>query len=330
MKHTAKQISRPSRASRRASILNPQSSILRLLPLALAVLAAIATARAADYASTVSALGPVVYYRLGVTNQMPTEQYMATNIGSLDTAYNGQFQSVPNQGLPGALAGDTDTAIAIHGAQHVVVPYSAAYNPSGAFSIEAWLKPGSGRWVAPLSAQGSGSSGWALWQNYLDGWSFRMYDQNGGNASLTLDGGGPLTMGVWYHFVVTYDGANATMYVNGAEAVPATPGAYVANTDAPLVIGGDPASDYPVYYSWIGMVDEVAIYTNALSAADVQTHYANGTNPARSTPYRDLILQKHPALYYLNSASNARFILKNGLKCGFDPNVIAAVDHYSE
>jgi len=299
MNPVAKQTDRPSLPSRRASI-------LLLLPLALAALAATATARAADYASTVSALGPVVYYRLSATDPMPAEQYMATNIGSLGTSFNGQFESVPNHGLPGALAGDADTAIAIHGAQHVVVPYSAAYNPSGAFSIEAWLKPGSGRWVAPLSAQGSGSSGWALWQNYLDGWSFLMYGTNGSTASLELAGGGPLTMGVWYHLVVTYDGANATMYVNGAEAASDAPSAYVANTDAPFVIGGNPASDWPVYYSWIGMVDEVAVYTTALSASDVQAHYANGTNAARTTPYRDLILQKNPALYYRLDEPNLR------------------------
>lgn len=255
----------------------------------------------ADYASAVSALGPVAYYRLNATNLMPTE-LMATNIGSLGTAFNGEYRSMPSRGRPGALAGDADTAMAVSSGQYVVVPFDTAYNPSGAFTVEAWLKPGSDAsgLTAPLNAaQMVGNrSGWLLYQNGPDGWSFRMYNQNSTTMSLELAGGGPVSADVWYHVVTTYDGTTATLYVNGVAAVSGspdgTPSAYVPNTDGPFVIGA--RSDFA--YQWNGTADEVAIYTTALSEADVQAHYQNGTNPSRPQPYPDLVQAKNPALYF--------------------------------
>src|SRR6185369_2922820 len=45
-------------------------------------------------------------------------------------------------------------------------------------------------------------------------------------------------------------------------------------------------------------LDEVAIYTNALSDAEVLAHYQNGTNASRVTPYNTLIQAKNPIAYY--------------------------------
>ncbi|MCX6924288.1 MAG: hypothetical protein NT154_13905 [Verrucomicrobia bacterium] len=257
----------------------------------------------ADYASTVAGLGPVAYYRLSTTNLVPAE-LSATNIGSLGTAFNGQYQQMSlSRGLPGAIVGDSSTSVATDGAnKRVVVPYSAAYNPPGAFTVEAWLNPGSdgSALSAPLNAAEmvGNRSGWLLYQNGTSGWSFRMYNQNSTSFSLELAGGGTVETNTWYHIVATYDGTTATLYVNGTEAAngqpSGSPSAYVANTDGPFVIGA--RSDFA--YAWNGRADEVAIYTTALSVSDVQAHYTNGINSARSQQYSALVQSKSPALYY--------------------------------
>ncbi|MHC1762971.1 MAG: LamG-like jellyroll fold domain-containing protein [Verrucomicrobiia bacterium] len=255
-----------------------------------------------DYASTVAGLNPVAYYRFSNTNAVPAE-YSATNSGSLGPSFHGEYQAMALlRAQPGAIAGDPNTAAATQTGSRVVVPFDEAYNPEGAFTVEAWLKPAS---IEPgvTSALNSGHmaeprSGWILYQNGADGWSFRMYNQNGLSTSVELAGGGPVTADSWHHVVITYDGSTARLFVNGAEAVTGqpsgTPKAFVANTDGPFVIGA--RSDFA--YPWAGAADEVALYTSALSASDVLAHYQNGTNPARTQPYDGLVLSKNPALYY--------------------------------
>lgn len=240
----------------------------------------------ADYPSAVSALNPVAYYRLNTTNPVPSE-LPAVNSGSLGSALNAEYRGMPTRGLPGAIVGDPDTALAVDGSQSVVTPFAASYNPAGPFTVEAWLSPGDVENAGVTSALNAGHmvdsrSGWILYQNGFSGWSFRMYNQNGLAVSAQLDGSAALEASTWYHVAVVYDGATATLYHNGAVIATGTPtgtpSAYVANVDGPFVIGA--RSDFA--FPWKGRADEVAIYTTALSPAVVQAHYANGINAART------------------------------------------------
>ncbi len=270
----------------------------------------------ADFPSTLAGLKPVGYYRLNTTNAVPAE-VAAKNEGSLGAAFDGAYAGLPGRDQPGAIAGDASTAISTYGSgQRVVVPYAADYNPQGPFTVEAWLKPAAldGGLTAPLNAahMASPRSGWLLYQNGADGWSFRLYNQNGNTFSLELVGGAPVAVDTWYHVVAVYDGTAATLYVNGASVASGSPAGdptpYVANTDGPFVIGA--RSDFA--YQWKGTADEVAIYTTALSAGDVTAHYQNGTNPNRQTPYNTLVLAKNPAVYYrLGEASLALPVAQN-------------------
>ena len=257
----------------------------------------------ADYASTVTGLNPVAYYRFNTTNAVPLE-HAAVNQGSLGSAVDGEYQTMAlSRGLPGAIAGDPNTAAATGGASRIVVPHNAAYNPEGAFTLEAWLNPGNDAAVltAALNAahMADPRSGWILYQNGTEGWSFRMFNQSGTASALELAGGGPVAINTWHHVVITYNGTTATLFVNGAEAATGepvgSPKAYVANTDGPFVIGG--RSDFAATYAWKGAADEVAIYATALSASAVAEHYQNAKNAARTQPYSALILSGNPALY---------------------------------
>ena len=86
----------------------------------------------------------------------------------------------------------------------------------------------------------------------------------------------------WTHLVGAADGTNAWLYVNGVLWIQTNcPYAPMAASGAiPLRIGAGNTS-YP-YYGWIGGLDEVSIYTNVLSPAQVGNHYLAGAGTVPS------------------------------------------------
>ena len=282
---------------------------------ALALGAAVLPAQA-DYKSTVLADGPLAYYRFSETVTMPVLSY-ATNIGSVGPAANGTFNGAFG-GVPGALVGNTNTATTF-GNGNVVIPYSAAINPSGPFTVECWANPNeanTGYPVSPFSSIFYNSStapnareGWVIYQNGANGntWAFRIGNSAGYSAIAT---GGIVTDGQWQHLVGVYDGANALLYVNGVLcATTATSSAPAPNPSQEMDIGT--ASAFGRWFG--GGVDEAAVYPSALSAADILAHYQNGTNAARSVPYQQLVLNDNPLCYYrLDEFSNVQLAANAG------------------
>ncbi len=97
-------------------------------------------------------------------------------------------------------------------------------------------------------------------------------------SALTTSSGGetPLTYGVWHHVAGTADGTTARCYVDGVE---------VGNIAAGNTFTGYTVKNIFVGFGGIGAIankglygkiDEVAIYTSALSATRVLAHYSAG------------------------------------------------------
>jgi hypothetical protein len=86
-----------------------------------------------------------------------------------------------------------------------------------------------------------------------------------------------------------------TLYINGAQVAQSTGvSGYVPNPSYPMSIGGySDGTQNP----FVGDLDEFAVYTSALSAAQVLAHYQNGTNASRATPYPSLIVSDGAAEY---------------------------------
>jgi hypothetical protein len=210
-------------------------------------------------------------------------------------------------GVPGALAGDSDQAAAFDGFLGVMtVPFGPVLSLTAPFTVEAWLKPATTRTsdtdvVCALSAGhfGNPRSGWVLYQGQ-SGWNFRIFNQNGFNPSLNIIGGPPPTIGIWQHVVAAYDGTNGFVYVNGVLRTNQVAAGFVANTDGALTCGMRNDGNF----AWGGAEDEVAIYTNVLSAPDILAHYQNGTNAAPSQTYQSLILARNPLFYFRLDETN--------------------------
>lgn len=224
----------------------------------------------------IMAASPEAYWRLD-------EQSGSTAfdlIGSNDGTYNGTV----TYGVAGAITNDSNPAVEFDGATgYAAIPYAAALNPSGPFTIEAWVLPNqipnsSGTPCPVSSAQMNGDrSGWQIRERDT-GWQFVLYTHSGsavanGGIANTAVGGVPSTNS-WTHLVGVYDGATTTLYVNGVPYSSSASG-YVANYDD----GVNPAGPFTIgarsslNNNFGGRVDEVAFYDRALTATEVASHF---------------------------------------------------------
>src|ERR1041385_2818165 len=291
-------------------LLNPNWTRRRVFKLILIVLltGTCGSVVRADYPSGVSALQPLLYFRL---NENVTPLFdTATNSGTEGPTVNGLYSGGLVHPVSGILPGNT--AAASDGVSgKVQAPFDGVLNPAGPFSVEAWLKPGVVNGAGVLTcALASGHfanprSGWLIYQSDT-GWVFRMYNGIDSNFTIALNSGGTLAAGVWYHVLVSYNGSSASIYTNGVLAGSGTPSAFVANIDGPFSIGT--RSDNAFF--WNGTADEVALYTNAVSASVAAAHYAAATTNAAN--YGAQVLALAPAGYWrLGEAAPARVVAAN-------------------
>lgn len=255
----------------------------------------------ADYSNAVVSLHPVAYWPLQETNQPPSD--FGTNLGSAGPAYNGYYLPGVTLGAQGALAGSADTAASFSsvsgdagGSGFLDVPFASDVAVTPPFTVEAWLNSGGSTTLGCALAGGhfgSPRSGWLLYNNLTGVWNFRLYNQNGTTPSLNIGAG--TTDANWHHIVAVCDAStNGELYIDGVLAASGASTGYVPDPDGDLAIGA--RSDAGFVYN--GGIDEVAIYTTALSASDILAHYQNGTNASRSQSYNSLILADNPLFYY--------------------------------
>ncbi|HZV34150.1 MAG TPA: LamG domain-containing protein [Verrucomicrobiae bacterium] len=288
------------------------------------------------YSAAVMADSPLAYYRLN--ERKPWAPDIATNLGSLGASGNATNFPGVGHSAPGAIVGDADTALTYSaidtnsddGGVPTIIPYNAALNTSGSFTIEAWLRPteeGNGNAQSPMfnrdpnDGNAPNRAGWDFFQrNSGTGWNWRLFNGIGHDKVFDLTGG-PYTIGQWCHLVAVYDSTvpSATLYLNGVQVafnnVPQE-GSYNPNTYAPMSIGSySDGSQNP----FVGDIDEFAFYGTALSAARVLAHYQNGTNSSRSVAYKSLVLSDNP-LEYLRMDSPAVNVAANSGSLGPNAN----------
>ena len=82
-----------------------------------------------------------------------------------------------------------------------------------------------------------------------------------------------LPAGTWTHVVGTYDGSTVKIYTNGLLVQSLAYAAALTHSAAPLLIGDAAGTGN---YHWAGGLDEVAVYSRALTASEVAQHYTAG------------------------------------------------------
>lgn len=253
------------------------------------------------YASAVMALNPIAYWRLNETNQPPPAG-IATNSGSLGQVGNGFDFSGVQTFQPGIVGtsyrfSNPGLSVGLLGS-HVDIPYNAALNPAGPFTVELWVKPAQlvPDFFCPAASldtslnAGNSRLGWILYQASGSTWQFRVGNLSGYTATLT---GGTVQSNAWHHIAGVYDGTNVSLYVNGARvAGPTSAAGFVPNDAAAFRLG---ATTIP-NRTFDGWVDEVAFYTNALSSTVISAHYSAATT--NNAGYGAQILASSPVGYW--------------------------------
>ena len=264
--------------------------------------------QAADYSSTVLSYGPVGYWRLNETATVPAAP-IAASLGSVPNSTGFGVLDV-GLGEPGLVGGafrfrNVGPVVGYCGSR-VDVPFNAAMNPEGSFTVEFWAKPSAAvsDLFCPLSAlngDGGVRDGWLFYQSGANDWIFRI---GGGAGYAALARGGTVTPNAWQQVVGVYYASNnsVSIYVNGAKAAgPVVAGIpFVANDGRAFRLGGTGLTGTLGSFSgnraFDGWLDEVAIYPGVLSADRISAHYTTATtNPGG---YAAAVLADSPLGYW--------------------------------
>ena len=230
-----------------------------------------------DYAGAVNTTPTVVaQWRLGESSV--TASRAADSKGSNTGDYIGGV----TPGIGGELPRDANTAISPNGSSgYVQVPTASTTIPSGtsARSVELWFRTTSTA-RQTLFDYGSlaANQKFTLW---LDpgGTTMTAWGWGAGNDK-TFTMPSPLNNGAWHHVVKTWDGTAITLYIDGVALAPqtATRSTVFGTTNFNIGVALPLTSDLSAAGYFIGGLDEVSVYSSALSAATIANHYALGKN----------------------------------------------------
>jgi hypothetical protein len=241
-----------------------------------------------------------------IKNLFPCPQFTVDPAGPLDSAFAPGTLTI---GAPGIVTGDTlpphdpknpisTTCMQADGG-FVAVPFNSTVNPASAFTIEAWVLPGwdanapqAYRTVIDSRSQGGGLFfGYVIFVNETGLWEAQLGGTGNGNFVIVTAGAASLTIAT--HVVLTCDGTNAALFINGTQAASkALPAgsSFAPNTTADLSIGvGMPYlphrtkpsdNDFFPLLPFNGKIQDVAIYNVVLGDITIKNHSEHGKGNA--------------------------------------------------
>ncbi|MES2705249.1 MAG: LamG-like jellyroll fold domain-containing protein [Verrucomicrobiota bacterium] len=239
------------------------------------------------YSGFVLADNPTAYWRVNEASGTVMKDYA----GGLDGTYS--TTATLGTAAQASMAPDTALRLTATGTpiSNATVPFTPVLNPSGAFSLECWVKPtasgDTARAVISAQNRNAGRSGYVLYQglNAGAGWEVHL---GVAESVKFIQSEVPAVAGRWDHVVITWNGSDtARLYVNGVEeathvnatAAAAEQGPFRPNLEAPLEIGTRFGGGIP----WDGTVDEIAFYNQALTLEQVRKHQSIAWVPATIT-----------------------------------------------
>ena len=220
-----------------------------------------------DTLLTTSGLGN--YWRFGETSGATAADSKGSDAG----AYTGGI----TLGADPAFPGETNKAASLDGVDdYVGVADVRDFASTAAFSIEAWINrtttnESALRRIVDKRENAAPIDGWTLalapaGEAAAHKLVFERYGAGVGTRAVATTFTQP---GTWYHVVAAYDGSSMKIYVNGVLEASVASSVSVGDHGLPLRIGA--SADGGGHFG--GTIDEAAVYTRALTAAEVADHY---------------------------------------------------------
>jgi mannan endo-1,4-beta-mannosidase len=227
---------------------------------------------ASAYASAVLADSPVAYWRLGETSG--TTATDATGHGHNLTYVGASLAQA------GAISGDTDTAIALSGTTGSYVSQNSFTSfPTTAITVGAWVK---------TTSAGTGIFSYAVSGNANQLLLYSPENIHLTDGSVYLTTGVAVNDGLWHYLAWTWRASDGQtqLYKDGALAYTGKLSAKSIPSSGALVLGQDQdtlGGGFQTAQAYHGSLDEVALFGATLSAAQIQTLYADGHTVSTSS-----------------------------------------------
>jgi hypothetical protein len=206
--------------------------------------------------------------------------------------------------------GEVGSAFNFHGGEDsVAVPDSPNLRLTTQFTLEAWIYPRSAYADQCILAKvgiSGGNNGYEMYlsyQNWLSG-QFNSPGQSWPGNVIAYSNAAAIVPLVWYHVAWTYDQSAMKLYLNGLPVVTNVIGPHpiAVSTNSLRISGVDEHNT--VFFN--GLIDEPAVFSRALSDAEIRAIYAAGS--AGKCPVPVITGQPRPQVGYWGK--NATFSVR--------------------
>ena len=216
------------------------------------------------YAGEVLGDEPAGYWRFGE----PSGTFLTDSSGN---ANHGTYLGGVTLGVPGALAGNPNTAATYDGVDDIGrVPDSASLKVGSSFTFEGWIKRSSTTKAHQMIMRGNG-----LQVSVMNaGSGNQVFLRKANVTTIARSAGGVPADGNYHHIVATMNGpGTARIYIDGVDDTVQLSAVHsIADTAFPLIFG--------TTNSGSAQFDEFALYDEPLTPGKVGEHYDAGAPPA--------------------------------------------------
>ena len=165
-------------------------------------------------------------------------------------------------------------AMSFDGKSSLTIQSSKLFKDLSEVTVETWIKPLSSSLRGGLVSRWDNSKGCfllRLWHGNKI--TFFLSTGEGASSASNVSSTTKLPKNQWAHIVGTYDGKIISIYINGKlEKTKNWPDKILNDNSTNIMLGEDRNGQHP----FLGIIDEIAIYSRALTANEVKNHYDIG------------------------------------------------------